>query len=98
MAKETAATDADMRAFAIKSLKKKREFVNSAVAYVIVNLGLVGVWYFTNPNGHFWPAWVLLGWGIGLAFQYVDAYVRPMAKPFTEDDIDAEVSRLKGLK
>jgi hypothetical protein len=98
MAKEDVATDAELRTFALKSLKKKREFVNSAISFVIVNLGLIAVWFFTTPTGHFWPMWVLFGWGIGLGFQYVDAYVRPMAKPITDAEIDAEIVRLKGGK
>lgn len=98
MVKENTPNDAEMRNVALKSLKKKREFINSVGAFVIVNLGLIAVWFFTTPSGYFWPMWVLFGWGIGLAFQYVDAYVRPMAKPITEADIDAEINRLKGQK
>lgn len=95
MAKDNVATDADLREYAKKQLKKKREFVQSSIAFVIVNLGLIAIWWFLSPTEHFWPAWVIFGWGIGLAFQYVDAFVRPFSKPITEADIDAEVARLK---
>ena len=32
----------------------------------MVNAFLIGVWALTG-HGYFWPAWVLGGWGIGLA-------------------------------
>ena len=89
------ASDADLRTYAAKQLKKKRDFVQSALAYVIVNAGLIAIWYFLSPDEHFWPMWVIFGWGIGLAFQFVDAYIRPFSQPITESDIDAEVAKIK---
>lgn len=38
-------------------------------AYVAVNAGLVGVWALAG-SGTFWPAWALVGWGIGLAIHW----------------------------
>jgi class 3 adenylate cyclase len=34
--------------------------------FVLINLLLIGVWA-AGGGGYFWPIWVLLGWGIGLA-------------------------------
>lgn len=48
----------------------KREFLSHLAAYVIVNVFLVVVNLLTSP-GTIWFYWVLVGWGIGLAFHFV---------------------------
>jgi hypothetical protein len=58
--------------------KKRVAFKSSLASYFFVNTLLVAVWFFTSrSNSYFWPVWPMLGWGIGLAFQYVGAYHRP---------------------
>lgn len=47
--------------------RKRREFAEDLAAYVIVNVFLIGIWAFGGA-GSFWPGWVILGWGIGVAF------------------------------
>ena len=42
-------------------------FYRVLFAYVVINLFLIGVWAFSG-RGAFWPIWVLLGWGLGMAF------------------------------
>ncbi|WP_026764989.1 2TM domain-containing protein [Sediminibacterium salmoneum] len=55
--------------------KERVGFKWSLVSYIIVNLFLTGIWYNSSRDlGHFWPIWPILGWGIGLAFQYAKAY------------------------
>jgi hypothetical protein len=61
------------------------------VAYVIVNAGLIGIWAATGA-GYFWPGWVLLGWGIGLAMH---AWTTFGVKPITEEAIQREIGRLR---
>lgn len=53
--------------------KKRTEFKWSLTCYLIINAFLTGVW-FMGSGGHFWPLWCMIGWGIGLAFQYFKAY------------------------
>ncbi len=77
----------DERAVAITRLTNKRDFRMHLGSYVIVNLMLVGIWATTGQN-HFWPIWVILFWGVGLAFHGWWAY---LAKPFTEDEIEREM-------
>jgi len=57
-------------------IAKKRAFFKwSFSMYVFVNAFLIGVWYFSSgPHSYFWPVWIMLGWGIGLLFQYLAAY------------------------
>ena len=88
------ATEEELRAEAIKAVKRKREFKNHIIAYIIVNAFLVVVWYFSGA-GYFWPGWVMGGWGIGVAFNAWDVYGRRHG-PITEAEIQREIDRQKG--
>jgi hypothetical protein len=55
--------------------KKRAGFKWSLLSYLLVNTFLTGVWLF-GGQGHFWPAWCMLGWGFGLVMQYFNAYHR----------------------
>ncbi len=89
------ATEEEIRQEAIKAVKRKREFRNHVIAYIIVNAFLVVVWYFTSRPGYFWPIWVMGGWGIGVAFNAWDAYGRKHG-PISEAEIQREIDRQKG--
>ena len=61
--------------------KKRARFQRSLVAYFVINAFFWLIWWFTTDvnnrslSGHTpWPIWVMLGWGIGLVFQYFGAY------------------------
>ncbi len=59
--------------------RKRANFQRSLASYFIINGFLWGVWWFTDGRygqnyGMPWPAWVMIGWGIGLLFQYLNAY------------------------
>lgn len=55
--------------------KQRAAFKQTLASYVIINGLLVAIWYFTiGPYGYFWPIWSILGWGIGVAIQYMQAY------------------------
>ena len=46
------------------------------IVYLIVNGGIVLIWYFTTgADSYFWPKWSLLGWGIGLLFHFVSVFL-----------------------
>ena len=52
-------------------LAKRRVFFKKTIKwhviiYLIINVFLCAVYYFTTPAGYFWPKWSILGWGIGL--------------------------------
>ena len=64
--------------------QKRASFKTHLASYLIVNLFLWAIWYFTgermSDSGIFpWPIWTTLGWGIGIAFHYISAYVFPKA-------------------
>jgi hypothetical protein len=55
--------------------KERVGFKWSLASYIIVNSFLVGIWFLSsNHYTYFWPIWPMLGWGIGIAFQYARAY------------------------
>jgi Domain of unknown function (DUF1707)/2TM domain len=45
----------------------RRAFYRALFAYVVINLFLIGIWAFSG-RGTFWPIWVVLGWGLAMAF------------------------------
>jgi hypothetical protein len=81
----------DVRSVARERVQKRRDFTGHLVAYVVVNAMLVGIWAI-GGRGYFWPAWVLLGWGIGVILNAWDVYFR---RPITDADIDREVRNLE---
>lgn len=91
---DTTLTDdtADARAAAVKRLSARRDFMGHVVAYLVVNAGVLAIWFVTG-HGYFWPGWVLGGWGIGLALHAWDVYGR---RPISEDDIRREMTRQAG--
>jgi hypothetical protein len=89
------ANDEELRKYALKSLKRKEDFRQYMIVYVIVVAITVGVWYLVTPTGYFWPGWVIFGMGIGALFTGLDAWGKLGGKPITTSQIDAEVERLK---
>ena len=72
-----------------KRIERKRKLRGDFVAYIVINLFLVGVWAATG-FGYFWPGWILAGWGVLLVLDVWDTYFR---RPVTEQDIDRELRR-----
>jgi len=76
--------------------KKRVSFKRQLGAYVIINTMLWLLWYFTrkdannNDDSFPWPVWPMFGWGIGLAFAYMKAYVYPKSNA-----VDREHEKLK---
>lgn len=59
--------------------RKRAAFKKSLFSYLVINAFLWGIWWITvgkdeGFRGYPWPVWVMLGWGVGLGFQYFDAY------------------------
>jgi hypothetical protein len=72
-----------------KQLEKKNKLRGDVVAYVVINLAIIGVWALTG-FGYFWPAWVLGGWGVLLVLDAWNVYFR---RSVTEEDIDQELQK-----
>lgn len=83
--------DAALRELAIGRLKKQAEFKLHAMIYLLVNGFLVVIWWMSGVS-FFWPIFPIFGWGIGVAANWWDAYVRPVP---TESAIRTEMARLR---
>ena len=62
--------------------KRRASFKSHLGVYIVVNCFLWAIWFFTSndgvPNSKYpWPIWSTLGWGIGLLFHFLGAYVHP---------------------
>ncbi len=59
--------------------KKRVEFKRHLYTYLIVNLMFWVVWLMGSPSEHAsrlpWPVYPMLGWGIGLLFNFASAYL-----------------------
>jgi len=81
-----------IRREAVKRLKRKRQFKQQLVSYVLVNAFLIAIWAI-GDGGFFWPGFVLAGWGLGLAFSAQRAY--GSSKVVTEEQIQHEMDDLR---
>lgn len=70
-------------------LLRQRKFKGDVLAYVVINVFLVGIWAVAG-FGYFWPGWVLAGWGVLLVLDAWDAYLR---REVTESDIQRELNK-----
>lgn len=84
----TTGTDS-ARDAAIKRLHAKRNFASHIVSYIVISLFMVAIWWFSG-RGYFWPVYVILGLGIGLAIEAWNVFAR---KPITDADVEREMRR-----
>jgi hypothetical protein len=74
--------------------QKRASFKKHFVTYLIINAFLWLLWYFTGAEtygrGIPWPVWPTFGWGIGLLFHYMGAYVTTGS-----DAVEKEYQKLK---
>jgi hypothetical protein len=95
--------EAELREEAIASLKRKRKFMEDAVAYLTINGVLWLIWALTDRSSDGsvpWPAWVSLIWGGLLAIDAWKAFGRWPAtvnRSITDVDIERETRRLRGV-
>ena len=83
----------DVRAAARLVLRRRHNFENHVVVYLIVNLA---IWLGVGLIWHSWYPWSLVPaavWSIGLAFHAWFTF-GPPNRPITEEAIDREVARL----
>lgn len=78
-----------------KIARKRAAFKKSLFSYIIINAFLWAIWWMTvgrttGLKGYPWPVWVMLGWGVGLGYQYFEAY-----NGNKEDLVEQEYERLK---
>lgn len=76
-----------------KQARRRVSFRRHLTVYIIVNAFLWAMWLFTD-NGRYektpWPIFPMLGWGIGLAFDFYGAYISNQATA-----VEREYEKLK---
>jgi hypothetical protein len=87
-------TESERREQAIRQLRRRRAFRSHVAAYVVMNVALWAIWLvigLTAETWFPWPAFVTVGWGIGVVMNAWDVYMR---RPITEDEIRHEMNHL----
>jgi hypothetical protein len=75
--------------------QRRASFKKHLATYIVMNLFFWAIWFFTSDVDHDlhnnfpWPVFPMLGWGIGLAFHYIAAYVSHKS-----NDIENEYQKL----
>lgn len=74
--------------------KRRASFKYHLAAYVIFNAFFWIIWTFSGRHGYDhdglpWPVWPMMGWGIGLLFHFLGAYIFPK-----EDAAEREYRKL----
>lgn len=79
--------------------KRRAGFKSHLAVYVVINTFLWGIWFFNGREFSDlnipWPAWSSVGWGIGLIFHYLGAYVFPRENS-AEKEYEKLLSRRMG--
>ena len=62
--------------------QRRASFKHHLGSYIVFNIFFWLIWAFTGQhysgNSHLpWPVWPMMGWGIGLFFHFLGAYVFP---------------------
>ena len=75
-----------------KRVEEKKKFYQHLSTYVVMSIFFYMINYLSNP-GHWWFYWPMLGWGVGLLFQYMNAYGGEK-----NDLVEKEYQKLKNRK
>lgn len=81
-----------LREQAYQRVKKRRDFWPHLLVYLMVNAFVVVIWAMTDQGGFFWPVFLMVAWGIGVAMHAWDAF---LGTRITEEDVDREVARMQ---
>ena len=82
-----------------KIAKGKVSFIRHGITYLIVMAALVVINNVTGP-GYQWWRWPAIGWGIGVAFHFADAFLfKGMSPKRLEDELTKrELEKMKDAK
>ena len=78
-----------------KRVEAKKGFFIHLTVYIIVNIMLVLIWAFPGGGGFPWFVFPLGGWGIGILFHFLEAFVFSRQTDWERKAIEKEVEKLK---
>ena len=75
--------------------QKRASFKSHLTVYIVMNLFFWVLWFSSGQkstwsNGLPWPVWPMAGWGIGVFFHYMGAYINPR-----NNSVEREYQKLK---
>lgn len=73
--------------------KRRASFKKHITTYLIMSILFWVIWYFSSSRHTGvlpWPVWPMLGWGIGVGFHYIGAYVSTK-----DNSVEHEYEKLK---
>ena len=77
--------------------KRRASFKSHLGVYIVINLFLWGIWFFASKESDSrsipWPVWPTAGWGIGLLFHCLGAFVFPKS-----NSVEREYEKLMNSK
>ena len=89
-------SEEDIYKRATERVKEKKDFYNHLATYVVVNIGLVLIWTFTNNGGYHWYLWPLGCWGIfGIVPHFVKTFIFPEGTGWEKNQIEKEADKIR---
>ena len=73
--------------------QKRSDFKTDLLIYLVCNVFMWVIWMVEPNDGIPWPVWATAGWGVGILFEYLDAYCYP-----EEESVEREYQKLKQYK
>ncbi len=81
-----------------KRVKRKKEFYQHLTTYLVMSGFFFALNRFTSPETTWW-IWPVLGWGLGVVFDYFDAFGMPgvgtLDDNWEEQQIQEEIRKMK---
>ena len=91
----TKMSEEEIYRLARKRVEEKKGFFVHLVFYILVNIGLVIIWAFASGGGFPWFLFPLGGWGIGLIFHFLGAFVFNKETGWEMREVEKEAERLR---
>jgi hypothetical protein len=89
-------SDEEIYKIARKRVEEKKGFFVHLAVYIVVNIGLILLWWWTSGGkGHPWFVWTLGGWGIGLIFHCLGVFVFNKETGWEQREIEKEAERIR---
>ena len=87
-------SEEEIYARARKRVEAKKGFFIHLTVYLVVNAILVLIWAMTG-RGYPWFVWVLLGWGVGVVFNFLGVFFFDRETGWERSEVEKEAERLR---
>ena len=93
----TGLSEEEVYKIARKRVEEKKGFYSHLTAYVIVNIMLILIWWFTS-GGFPWFIFPLVGWGIGIVFHFLGSMVFNKETGWEQREVEKEAEKIRQRK